>query len=213
MRNNFPGGKAATPTMFLGPPPTHKKAAKSPNICIHHRPSLCRKGWVKMGWTSVFWLMSSDENNKLLQTCILDMQMQMHMIGLGKYKSCLERNPAMLQKNRWYHLSANADGWVWQMQNDQTSKSRYMQQHFMAMINKLYAWSILIIAMQRLLIMTRYKIYHAFLFHRILKILTAWRMLQISAPKKEISSFPTIYIMGEGGICLKWVELNILSKK
>ena len=133
--------------------------------------------------------------------------LKMKILDLRNTKIVLE------EIQRWYHLSANADGWVWQMQNDQTSKSRYMQQHFMAMINKLYAWSILIIAMQRLLIMTRYKIYHAFLFHRILKILTAWRMLQISAPKKEISSFPTIYIMGEGGICLKWVELNILSKK
>ena len=52
---------------------------------------------------------------------------KMQMIGLEKYKNSFGRNPALLQNKRWYHLSANADGWVWQMQSGQTSKSRYLQ--------------------------------------------------------------------------------------
>ena len=52
---------------------------------------------------------------------------KMQMIGLEKYKNSFGRNPALLQNKRWYHLCANADGWVWQMQSGQTSKSRYLQ--------------------------------------------------------------------------------------
>ena len=48
--------------------------------------------------------------------------------------------------------------------------------------------------------MTRSQINHAFLFHGVLKILTACRMLEISIAccqiEPEIHSFPTMYIMG-----------------
>ena len=48
--------------------------------------------------------------------------------------------------------------------------------------------------------MTGSEINHSFLFHRVLKILTACRMLKISIARcqiePEIHSFPTMYIMG-----------------
>ena len=85
-------------------------------------PSLCRKGWVKISWTSEFrwWAVKKTTNVEI--TCL-----KMQMIGLEKYRNSFGRNPALLQKKHWYHLSANADGWVWQMQSGQTSKSRYLQ--------------------------------------------------------------------------------------
>ena len=50
--------------------------------------------------------------------------------------------------------------------------------------------------------MTGSEINHSFLFHRVLKILTACRMLKISIARcqiePEIHSFPTMYIMGGG---------------
>ena len=59
----------------------------SPDISIHHHPSLCRKGWVKMGWTNEFQLMSSEENNHgtISDTCGYITCLQMQMIGVGKY--------------------------------------------------------------------------------------------------------------------------------
>ena len=42
----------------------------SPNISFRHHSSHCKKGWVKMGWTNEFRLMSSEENNRLWQMWI-----------------------------------------------------------------------------------------------------------------------------------------------
>ena len=58
----------------------------SPDISIHHHPSLCRKGWVKMGWTNEFQLMSSEENNHgtISDTCGYITCLQMQMTGVGK---------------------------------------------------------------------------------------------------------------------------------
>ena len=62
-------------------------------------PSLCRKGWVKISWTSEFrwWAVKKTTNVEI--TCL-----KMQMIGLEKYRNSFGRNPALLQKKRWYHL-------------------------------------------------------------------------------------------------------------
>ena len=58
----------------------------SPDISIHYHPSLCRKGWVKMGWTNEFQLMSSEENNH-----------------------------GTISDKCGYITSANADDWSWKI--------------------------------------------------------------------------------------------------
>ena len=56
--------------------------------------------------------------------------------------------------------------------------------------------------------MTGSEINHSFLFHRVLKILTACRMLKISIARcqiePEIHTFPTMYIFGRGEV---WVNM------
>ena len=57
-----------------------------------------------------------------------------------------------------------------------------------------------IIILILMMIMTGSEINHSFLFHGVLKILMACRMLKISIARyqiePEIHSFPTMYIMG-----------------
>ena len=80
----------------------------SPNISFHHHSSHCRKGWVKMGWTNEFRLMSSEENNKLWQMWINHLTANADD-WIWKIHDFLGRNPATLQRKRWYHLSARFD--------------------------------------------------------------------------------------------------------
>ena len=80
----------------------------SPNISFRHHSSHCKKGWVKMGWTNEFRLMSSEENNRLWQMWINHLTANTDD-WIWKIHEFFGRNPATLQRKRWYHLSARFD--------------------------------------------------------------------------------------------------------
>ena len=77
------GGEKSSDALSLHP---------SPNIFIHNHTSLCRNGWVKMGWTSEFWLMSSEENNKLWQMWIYEFELENTQIVLGEIQRCSKQS-------------------------------------------------------------------------------------------------------------------------
>ena len=68
------------------------------------------------------------------------------------------------------------------------------------------------LSLYSILCTTRFQINHAFLFHGVIKILTACRMLKISIARcqiePEIHSFPTMYIMGGGGGGASGVQMD-----
>ena len=94
---------------------------------IHN--SVGRAEWKWVGQiNSDWWAVKKTTNSDKYGYIDIDITcLQMQMIGVGKYANCFGRNPAMFQTKRWYHLSANADYWVWQMHNNPTNKSIYQQ--------------------------------------------------------------------------------------
>ena len=70
-----------------------------PNSSLHNHPSLSGKGWVKMGRTNEFWLMSSEENNKLLTNVDKSpvckcrwLELENTHIVLGEIQRCSKRS-------------------------------------------------------------------------------------------------------------------------